>query len=139
MNKTTTTPTRSEPPASKPNLLAKKLLAARKDKDMSQYLLSQLSGVHRRTIAKLEDGLVRNPSPEILANIARHLDLKLADLYPLVGYAVPAELPDFDGYMAAKFRGLPSEAIEEISGHLKYLQSKHGLDPTGPAPGEDEQ
>lgn len=127
------------PKASKPNLLGKKLLAARQHKAMSKYLLSQLSGVHRRTIAKLEDGLIRNPSPEILANLAGHLDLRLADLYPLVGYAVPAELPDFDGYMAAKFRGLPSEAIEEISGHLKYLESKYGLDPAGPAPGEDEQ
>ena len=98
-----------------------------------------LAGVHRSTINDLENGSVRNPSPEILAKIAEHLDLTLADLYPLVGYSVPSGLPDFDGYIAAKFRGLPSEAIEEITGHLNYLAAKHGLDPTGPAPGEDER
>lgn len=139
MKNDTTTSKGDQPQASKPSLLGDKLLAARNGKDMSRYRLSELTGVHRRTLANLEDGLIRNPSPEILAKVADHLGLKLADLYPLVGYAVPNELPDFDGYMAAKFRGLPSEAIDEISGHLKYLQSKHGLDPTGPAPGEDEQ
>jgi len=124
---------------SKPALLGKKLRQARVTKDLTPYGLGKVSGVHRRTIEDLEAGVTRNPSPEILARLAEHLDLTLADVYSLVGYSVPKELPDFDGYMAAKFRGLPNDAIEEISGHLKYLQAKHGLDPTGPAPGEDEQ
>jgi transcriptional regulator with XRE-family HTH domain len=124
---------------SKPQLLGKKITKAREAKSLSIYALAKLAGIHRSTITDLEDGAIRNPSPEILAKLAAQLDLTLADLYSLAGYAVPAELPSFDGYMAAKFRGLPNDAIEEISGHLKYLQAKHGLDPAGPEPGEDEQ
>jgi len=124
---------------SKPQLLGKKITKAREAKNLSIYALAKLSDIHRSTITDLEGGSIRNPSPEILVKLAAQLDLTLADLYSLAGYAVPDELPDFDGYMAAKFRGLPNDAIEEISGHLNYLAAKHGLDPTGPAPGEDEQ
>lgn len=124
---------------SKPKLLGKKIQASREAKLLNNTELAKLTGVHRSTIRDLENGLIRNPSPEILAKLAEHLNLTLADLYPLAGYAVPSALPDFDGYMATKFRGLPAEAIEEISGHVNYLAAKHGLDPAGPAPGEDER
>ncbi len=123
---------------SKPDLLGKRVREAREAKDLSVYALAKLTNIHRSTLQLLEDGEIRNPSPEYLARIADALELELIDLYPLAGYAIPKGLPDFDGYMAVKFRGLPSDAIEEVAGHLKYLQAKHGLEPTGPAPGEDE-
>lgn len=125
-------------PQPKTELLAKKVREAREAKDVSIYALAKQTNIHRSTLQSLEAGEIRNPSPEYLARIAEALDLRLADLYPLAGYALPSELPDFDGYLAAKFRGLPAEAIDELNGHLKYLADKHGLDPNGPAPGEDE-
>ncbi len=124
---------------SRPELLAKRISKARQAKDKSIYALAKETNIHRSTLQLLEAGDIRNPSPEYLARIADALDLKLSDLYPLAGYAVPNDLPDFDGYLAAKFRGLPADAVDELTGHLRYLADKHGLDPKGPAPGEDEQ
>lgn len=124
---------------SKPQLLAKRITKARIAKEKSIYALGKETDIHRSTLQLLEGGKIRTPSPEYLARIADALDLKLSDLYPLAGYAVPGDLPDFDGYLAAKFRGLPHDAIDELTGHLRYLSDKHGLVPEGPAPGEDEQ
>lgn len=123
---------------SKPHLLGRQIRRARESQDLSTYALAKLTNIHRSTLQLLEKGEIRSPSPEYLARIAKALDLNLADLYPLAGYAIPRDLPNFTGYLAAKFRGLPPEAIDELDGHLQYLADKHGLDPTGPAPGEDE-
>ncbi len=100
---------------------------AREAKGWSSRALAERIGVHHSYMARLQLGEYGRPAPEILVSISRELGLKLADLYALAGYSSPDELPDLEGFLQVKYRGLPSKDVEALRGHLDYLANKAGI------------
>ena len=106
---------------------------------LSTRALAAQCGVDMATIVRLEQGAFAEPRPETLRVVARALDLNLADVYALADYVRPTELPAFSPYLRAKYRKLPAVAIAELERYFDKLAARYGIDPTGPAPGEDEE
>lgn len=100
--------------------------------------LERLAGVDNGTIVRIEQGAFAAPRPDKLSRIAEALRLPLADVFALAEYVVPDELPSLVPYLRAKYRALPAKAIAELERYFDDLAGRYGIDPAGPAPGEDE-
>ncbi|HUC89335.1 MAG TPA: helix-turn-helix transcriptional regulator [Patescibacteria group bacterium] len=100
--------------------------------------LARRTDLSDTTVMRIEQGLRAAPSPDVLAKLAETLELSLADLYTLAGYAVPADLPSMPAYLRVKYRNLPQPARDELNNYLERLKDKYGLDEDGPQDGEDE-
>ncbi len=105
---------------------------------LSTRALAARSGVDMATVVRLEQGAFVEPRPDTLRVIAKALGVSLADVFALADYVVPSELPTFTPYLRAKYRSLPRKAIAELEQYFDDLSARYGLDPAGPAPGEDE-
>ena len=92
---------------------------------LSQNKLAELANEHTRradptstlrnsTILRLERGEILAPRPDLLAAIASVLDVDAADYFTLAGYTTPAELPDIDVYLRAKYPTLRKRDIKEF-------------------------
>ncbi len=113
---------------------------ARERHKLSQNRLAQLVGdVPNSTILRLERGENLTPRPDLLADIANVLGIKLADLYALADYTAPNELPTLTPYLRTKYRDLPEGDVKAISAYAAKLMQQRGVDLAGPAPGEDEE
>ncbi|MFN2471119.1 MAG: helix-turn-helix domain-containing protein [Gaiellaceae bacterium] len=106
---------------------------------LSTRALAAQSGVDMATIVRLEQGAFAEPRPDTLRVVAEALGVSLADVFAMADYVVPDELPAFTPYLRSKYRGLPSEAVEQLERSFARLAKRHGFEPDGPAPGEDEQ
>ena len=111
----------------------------REELGLSARDLEGLAEVDNGTIVRIEQGAFAAPRPDKLSRIADALGLSLADVYSLAEYAVPSDLPSFRPYLRAKYRDLPADAIAQLERSFTRLAKRHGFDPAGPAPGEDEQ
>jgi len=100
--------------------------------------LAKRTGINDATITRLEQGAIASPDPHKLRLISHELDLKLADVYAMAGYAAPTDLPSFQPYLRRKYRDLPDDAIEDLEQAFKRIVKKHGFEPDGPRNGEDE-
>jgi transcriptional regulator with XRE-family HTH domain len=94
---------------------------------ISQTQLARLVETRDSTINRLEAGAISAPRPDKLTRIADYLNLDLADVFAMVGYAVPRQLPNCLPYLRAKFPELPQEAINEIEIHLRVVAQRHGV------------
>jgi hypothetical protein len=89
-------------------------------------------------VIRLEHGSISSPRPDTLKTLADTLDLDLADLFASAGYVQATGLPAFAPYMRSKYAGLPTSAQHELEAAFKQIAAKHGYEPNGPRPGEDE-
>src|SRR5437773_9709061 len=105
---------------------------------LSTTELARRTGTTDATIVRFEKGAFGAPSPRKLARIAEALRLSLADVYSMAGYATPRDLPSFQPYLRRKYRGMPAAAVADLETAFRRIASKHGYDPEGPQPGEDE-
>ena len=105
---------------------------------ISKRELARRAGMTDGTIVRIEQGVIDAPSPDKLARIAEALRLSLADVYSMAGYATPDDLPSFQPYLRRKYRDMPAEAISELDEAFSRIVGKHGYEPSGPRPGEDE-
>jgi transcriptional regulator with XRE-family HTH domain len=119
--------------------LGQKLRTRRDELGLSVRDLEKTTGIDNGTIVRIEQGAFSAPAPDKLSRIAEALKLSLADVFALADYAVPGDLPSFPGYLRTKYRDLPATAVEELERSFKRITKRHGFDPDGPAPGEDEQ
>jgi transcriptional regulator with XRE-family HTH domain len=110
----------------------------RQSRGMSKRELARRTGINSATIVRIEQGAFEAPSPHKLARIAEALTLSLADVYSMAGYATPDELPSFQPYLRRKFRDMPAAAVADLEAAFRQIASRHGYDPHGPQPGEDE-
>jgi transcriptional regulator with XRE-family HTH domain len=101
--------------------------------------LARQIGIPDATITRIEQGAFLAPSPEKLRRIAEGLGLSLADVYAMVGYAVPDELPSFQPYLRRKYQDMPSAVERDLQEAFREVIARHGYDPDGPKDGEDEQ
>ncbi|WP_299034752.1 helix-turn-helix domain-containing protein, partial [uncultured Anaerococcus sp.] len=53
----------------------------RENKKLSQEDLSYLSGISRRSISRIENGLIKEPSIDTLLKLSASLNVDLVDLY----------------------------------------------------------
>lgn len=118
--------------------LGKVLKDRREALGLSLKKLGDKVGLPDVTILRFERGEYAAPAPDKLARVADALGLSLADVYALADYAVPSDLPSFTPYLRTKYRSLPTEDIEAIEKYAQRLARKHGVNLSGPAPGEDE-
>lgn len=118
--------------------LAEVLSQARQAKGLSSRAVAAEVGINQSTLVRLESGEVATTKPSVLTELARVLDLDLADLYALTGYTRPTDLPAFTPYLRSKFAGLPEEARAELEQSFRHIADKYGYDADGPAAGEDE-
>ena len=118
--------------------LGRQLRSRRDELGLSVRDLEKLTGVDDGTIVRIEQGAFAAPAPDKLSRIAEALGLSLADVFSLAEYVVPAELPTFTPYLRRKYPSLPPKAIAELERYFDDLAARYGLDPAGPAPGEDE-
>ena len=109
----------------------------REAKGLSTRDVAAVVGVDQAQIVRLEQGHVASPKADVLAGIADYLDLPLADVFGLAGYAAPKELPSFRPYLRAKYHNLPPNAVAELEQTFARIARKYGT--TGPVDGEDER
>jgi transcriptional regulator with XRE-family HTH domain len=119
--------------------LGRQLRARRDELGLSVRDLAKLAELDNGTIVRIEQGAFAAPRPDKLSRIAEALGLNLADVFALADYSVPSELPSFSPYLRTKYRDLPVPAVEELERSFKRIAKRHGFDPAGPTPGEDEQ
>jgi len=119
--------------------LGRRLRNRREQLGLSVRDLEGMADVDNGTIVRIEQGAFAAPRPDKLSRIADALALPLADVFALAEYVVPDELPTFAPYLRAKYRALPAKALAELERHFDDLSARYGLDPAGPAPGEDER
>jgi transcriptional regulator with XRE-family HTH domain len=105
---------------------------------LSTRALAVRCSVDMATIVRLEQGAFAEPRPDTLRAVAEALGVSVADVFALANYVVPNELPAFKPYLRSKYRGLPRPALDELDRSFKRIAKRHGLDPDGPKPGEDE-
>jgi transcriptional regulator with XRE-family HTH domain len=110
----------------------------RKRAGLSTIQLARRAETTDATIVRLEQGVFVSPAPDKLSRIAKVLNLSLADVYSMAGYAVPQDLPSFQPYLRRKYGDLPAGAIDELDKAFGEIIAKHGYDLHGPRPGEDE-
>ena len=119
--------------------LGRYLRDRRNELGLSVRDLEEIAEVSNATIVRFEQGAFAAPAPDKLSRIAEALKLSLADVFALADYAVPSDLPAFTGYLRTKYRDLPAPAVEELERTFARIAKRHGFNPQGPAPGEDEQ
>ena len=119
--------------------LGRQLRARRDELGLSLRDLERQTGIDNGTIVRIEQGAFAAPAPDKLSRIAEALGFNLADVFALADYSVPSELPSFSPYLRTKYRDLPAPAVEELERSFQRITKRHGFDPAGPAPGEDEQ
>jgi len=118
--------------------LGAQLKAARKRLALSAKEVGDRAGLADSNVIRLEQGAIANPRPETLKSLADALDLDLSDLYATAGYVQPDGLPSFAPYLRSKYADLPAGARRELEASFRHIAAKHGYDPSGPRPGEDE-
>ena len=114
------------------------LRQARRAAELSAVQLAEKSGVSDATIIRIENGQYRTPQAESLAQMAHALDLSVHDVFERAGYLSNDDLPTFTPYLRTKYGELPDEAVEQIERYVTRIAKKHGIDMSGPKPGQDE-
>lgn len=105
---------------------------------LSKLQLAQRTGMSNTTISRIENGVFAAPSPDKLTRIAEALGLELADVFAMADYAVPSQMPTFKPYLRTRYPEMPPRAVKELERYFDSLAERYGIDPAGPAPGEDE-
>lgn len=111
---------------------------ARRKRGLSTAKLSELTGVSRATIVRIEAGAHRSPHPKALEKIALALGLPVSDLYALANYKPAESLPAFTPYLRTRYGDLPESALAELQADFDRIASRYGYDGDGPKNGEDE-
>lgn len=99
--------------------------------------LASETGKNVATISVLEAGTNLSPLPETLKDIARVLNIQMADLFVIADWMPADELPTLKPYLRAKYRDLDEAAIAELDRYAELLKQRHG--DAGPNNREDEQ
>jgi transcriptional regulator with XRE-family HTH domain len=97
--------------------------------------LGAKAGVDPGWISKLEHGVITSPEPRTLYKLAQALDIEVAELYLVAGYADGRGLPRFAPYLRAKY-DLPDEAIAQLQAHFELIHDRYNQ-PKGDAHGSN--
>ena len=98
------------------------------DREQAGLSLSQYAavvGVSRVYLSRLERGIRKHPSLDVLVRIAEARGMQISDLFLATGYLSPTDLPTLMLYLRATYPHWPEQAREELTGHCRYLESKY--------------
>lgn len=118
--------------------LGAKLKTAREAVGWSTYQLAREAGVNQSTVVRIEQGAFATVAPDRLSRLAEALKIPAADLFALVEYTTPTDLPQFAPYMRAKYRDLTADDVTLIESFAATIANRRGVNLRGPRPGEDE-
>jgi transcriptional regulator with XRE-family HTH domain len=119
--------------------LGELLRARREQLGFSLRQVVKASDVPYSTVLHFEEGRISAPAPDKLARVAEALDLRLADVYAMSGYAVPKELPTIKPYLRIKYGDLTDVDVDAIERYAARLAKRNGGSLAGPIFGEDER
>ncbi len=105
-----------------PNKLGEAISDRRLEKGLTQRALAEKLHIPHGDIGRLEAGFYAQPNPDLLARIARILEVEVEEFYDCVDYITP-ELPV---YLRSRY-GLPGAAAPEVEAYFRELQGKYGL------------
>lgn len=97
----------------------------REARGLSYEGLARAVGMNRGNLYRLEHGEPASPDPRVLQNLARALEVDLADLYIEAGLPLPQKLPSMEPYLRAKY-DLPEAAIAQIAEYVELLNERYG-------------
>lgn len=100
--------------------------ARRTSRGLSVEEAAEAADLDRSYWNKLEAGQYESPSPRYLTAIAEVLQAPLADLYSLIGYAVPDSPPSFPAYLRSTSY-LSPEDIRQMEGLYKFLRAQYDI------------
>lgn len=112
------------------NDLGRKLRRARDRKDISLSAAAAVADISTAYLQKLEAGGVKQPSPNILHQLAQALDLDYAELMRLAGYIVPNRADDTgrrrnELTYALSSEELTEEEAEELAKYLDWYRTRN--------------
>lgn len=99
------------------------------EKGLSQRELASVAGVSNAEISRIEAGLRKNPSPDVLKNISFALNLLCEKLYAVAGYmednpTIPEPLLSSNTIDVSE---LTKEEIADVKKYIQFLKSKRTL------------
>lgn len=109
------------------------------DRKLSIRGLAKISGADSGGITRMESGETKTPQPDTLKALAAALEVPVADMFTMAGYANRDELPSMGTYLHARYGHLPEEMLAAVEDYLQKLASEHALDLDGPGHLEDEE
>jgi transcriptional regulator with XRE-family HTH domain len=83
------------------------------------------------TVSRLENGLIAEPRPSHLQQLARALGIDLEEFYLPAGYSTPDAWPGLQPYLRGKF-GLTEQQASQIEGYFQAVRDTN-------QPGEERQ
>ena len=102
------------------------LQAGREAAGLSPTQAAMKIGTSRQRINRVEEGGCMQPSPQFLAAAARvYPTVRLADLYAVVGYTLPDDLPGFTAYLQAKHPDWQECEIQELADFYTFVAQRH--------------
>lgn len=102
----------------------------RAKREVGGFSMTQLAsrlGISRPYLSRLERGVYAHPSPRVLSQMTKCLDIRAEDLYALTGYTVPSDLPSFGAYLRAKHPDWPEVVVAELTEFYDFLRHKYSL------------
>jgi transcriptional regulator with XRE-family HTH domain len=120
-------PEQSDRPAGG-HALGDRLRRARQNRSLTE--VATAAGISTAYLQKLEAGAVRQPSPNVLHQLADALAISYADLMRLAGYVVPGERtsakrPRNELRYALSSEELTAEEARELAEYLDWYRTRH--------------
>jgi transcriptional regulator with XRE-family HTH domain len=105
--------------------LGDRLRRARQKRSLTE--VAATAGISSAYLQKLETGGVRQPSPNVLHQLADALDINYADLMRLAGYVVPGDRPSGRNELryALSSEELTDEEAQELAEYLDWYRTRH--------------
>lgn len=102
------------------------------ERNMSQRELAVASGISNAEISRIESGLRKQPSGDILKNIAAALHIPAQNLFEAAGYIektpeteIPVQsTPSINSHNYISVSDLTEEEIEDVKKYIQFLKSK---------------
>lgn len=102
------------------------LKQARRVRELSAVDASRAAGISPAYLSKLENDVVKRPSPHVLHQLSEALTVPYADLMRLSGYRVPGdtEASSQNSVGAALFADLTDDERDELLEYLAWYRAR---------------
>lgn len=108
------------------NELGTYIQAKRKEKGYSIRKLAELADISHTEVKRIEDGLRKQTSPQVLRSIATALNCPYEDLMATAGY-IDEPMADIDATAVAGIQDaddLSQEEIDKVNEYIAFLKSQ---------------
>lgn len=99
----------------------------RKEKGMSMRQVAELANISHTEVKRIEDGVRKQPSPQVLRFLAKALDTPYEELMELAGYIDEAPDKEENSTAAAGIAGaddLSEEEVAQVNQYIAFIKSQ---------------